>query len=181
MVHGGKVWMGGDSAGVAGHSLLVRTDEKVFTVGEFIFGFTSSFRMGNILHYCFTPPEQTTADYADIMRYMVAKFIPAVRACFATNGYGKVAGTSGDEGGNFLVGFRGQLFNIECDYQVGISTHGFDAVGCGSQIALGSMYATNTLMKGKGENYPHNSLTLALQTAEAFSSGVRGPFVIKSV
>ena len=30
---GAKVWIGGDSAGVAGWSLTVRADEKVFAVG----------------------------------------------------------------------------------------------------------------------------------------------------
>ena len=35
LVHGGKVYMGGDSAGVGGYCLTVRADEKVFRNGEF--------------------------------------------------------------------------------------------------------------------------------------------------
>jgi len=44
-----KIYMGGDSAGVANYSLSVRKDPKVFKRYGFIFGFTSSFRMGQLL------------------------------------------------------------------------------------------------------------------------------------
>ena len=56
--HKGKVYIGGDSAGVAGYSLSVRADQKVFINGNFIFGFTSSFRMGQILRFGFNPPRR---------------------------------------------------------------------------------------------------------------------------
>ena len=46
LVHDGKVYIGGDSAGVAGMDLHLRSDPKVFTVGEFVIGYTTSFRMG---------------------------------------------------------------------------------------------------------------------------------------
>lgn len=45
LVEKGNVYIGGDSAGVAGLSISIRGDEKVFKVGPFIMGFTSSFRM----------------------------------------------------------------------------------------------------------------------------------------
>ena len=46
LVENGKVYIGGDSAGVAGLDVRMRSDEKVFTKGNMIFGYTSSFRMG---------------------------------------------------------------------------------------------------------------------------------------
>lgn len=49
LVENNKVYIGGDSAGVAGLSLMKRADEKVFKKDEFIFGFTSSFRMGQLI------------------------------------------------------------------------------------------------------------------------------------
>ena len=39
LVENSKVYIGGDSAGVAGYGLSVRADEKVFKKGDFIFGF----------------------------------------------------------------------------------------------------------------------------------------------
>ena len=44
-----KVIIGGDSAGVAGLNITVRKDVKVFEVGEFVIGCTSSFRMMQII------------------------------------------------------------------------------------------------------------------------------------
>jgi hypothetical protein len=46
LVHEGTVYIGGDSAGVSGYSMTVRADAKVFTVGPYLLGFTTSFRMG---------------------------------------------------------------------------------------------------------------------------------------
>lgn len=41
-----KVYIGGDSAGVGGSHVTIRRDSKVFKNGNFIMGYTSSFRMG---------------------------------------------------------------------------------------------------------------------------------------
>ena len=47
LIDGRRVWMGGDSAGVSGLDITVRADAKVFRNGDFLIGFTSSFRMGH--------------------------------------------------------------------------------------------------------------------------------------
>lgn len=44
-----KIYMIGDSAGVSNLDVTVRSDKKVFFNGDFLFGFTTSFRMGQIL------------------------------------------------------------------------------------------------------------------------------------
>jgi len=55
--HDGRVYIGGDSAGVAGYSITSRADAKVFTVGPYVMGFTSSFRMGQLLRYGLKAPK----------------------------------------------------------------------------------------------------------------------------
>jgi ATP-dependent protease HslVU (ClpYQ) peptidase subunit len=162
----GNVYMGGDSAGVAGLSISVRNDEKVFTNGPFIMGFTSSFRMGQLLRYKFDPPKQTVG--VDDMKYMVTDFVEAVRSCFSQHGYG----TGKDQtGGTFLVGYNGVLYTIDSDFQVGIPGEAYDAVGCGADLALGAMFAS----KGKK---PEERVKVALEAAAMFSGGVLPPFVI---
>ena len=81
----GKVWIGADSAGVAGYSLVIRADEKVFIKNDFIFGFTDSFRMGQLLRYRFEPPKHHPDD--DLMEFMSTDFIDAVRKCFKDYGF----------------------------------------------------------------------------------------------
>lgn len=160
------VYLGGDSAGVAGLSLSIRADEKVFANGPFIMGFTTSFRMGQLLRYKFDVPAQTV--YQDDMQYMVTTFIDTARLCFQNNGFGDKGAT---KGGSFLVGYRGKLYTVSSDFQVGISADTFDAVGCGSDLALGAMYAASKLD-------PIKRITTALEAASYFSAGVAPPFRI---
>ena len=166
LVHDGDVYIGGDSAGVAGLSITIRSDEKVFGNGPFIMGFTTSFRMGQLLRYKLAPPAQTV--HQNDMEYMVTSFVDSCRQCFAGNGFGDKDATVG---GNFLVGYKGKLYNIEGDYQVGVPRAAFDAVGCGSDLALGAMFATEGLP-------PEKRIHAALAAASTFSAGVAPPFTI---
>lgn len=170
LVDDGKVWMGGDAAGTSGWSLQTRDDPKVFINGEFIIGYTSSFRMGQLLQYCFTPP--TPIEGCDGMRYMVTQFIPAVKQCLADGGWKKNEGGR-DDGGTFLVGWRGGLYMVDDDFQVARMLHKFAAVGCGQDLALGSLLST-------GGKEPEYRVIMALEAAGAFSAGVRGPYTVLS-
>lgn len=171
-----QVWMGGDSAGVSGWDLSLRADPKVFTNGEFILGFTTSFRMGNLLRFAFTPP--TPHEGQDLFAFMCVDFVNAVRDCLKAGGYASKSNET-ESGGTFLVGFRGRLFRVDSDYQVGESRGGYDAVGCGAPYALGAL----SLMRSD-EHFDRfeeaTQVRNALEAAESHSAGVRGPFTILS-
>ena len=167
-----RVFLGGDSAGIASnYRLTVRADRKVFRNGSFIMGFTSSFRMGQLLAFTFNPP--TPRIGVDIMAYMVTDFIDAARARMKEGGFARVR-EAAEEGGTFLVGYSGRLFHIADDFQVGESIHGFDACGCGEELALGSLRSTRAWPD------PEARIKEALETAETFSAGVRGPFFFEA-
>lgn len=168
LVEGDTVWIGGDSAGVAGYELTVRSDQKVFRNGPMLFGFTSSFRMGQLLRYRLQVPEHDSC--VDVDKWMATTFIDAVRTCLRDHGFAK-KNQEQESGGTFLVAYRGRLFNIADDYQVGVPLDGFDAVGCGGEVARGALFACSRLSGRK-------RIALALQAAERFSAGVRGPFHI---
>jgi ATP-dependent protease HslVU (ClpYQ) peptidase subunit len=170
LIDNDKVYMGGDSAGIAGYDLTIRADPKVFVNGSFLIGYTSSFRMGQLLRFKFKPPYHKPE--ICIEEYMMTDFIDAVRQCFKDNGYTEI-NNNRETAGTFLVGYKGRLFTVDSDYQVGESLNKFDAVGCGGSYALGSLNSTI------GE--PEERIKKALETAEKFSAGVRGPFVIENV
>jgi ATP-dependent protease HslVU (ClpYQ) peptidase subunit len=170
-VEGGTVWMGGDSAGVGGYDLTVRADKKVFKNGEMLFGFTTSFRMGQLLRYAFTPPDHDPR--VDVEKYMSLYFIDSVRECLKKHGWAEKHNEQ-ERGGLFLVGYKSQLFRVDQDYQVGVPVDPYSAVGCGEQIAHGAMFAAKDL-RGR------ERIEVALQAAERFSAGVRGPFHIESL
>lgn len=173
VAHEGRVVMGADSAGVdtGRYSLCVRADRKVFRNGDFVMGFTSSFRMGQLLAHALNPPKPREG--VDLFAYMVTDFINAARDCLKLGGYA-TRQSEQEVGGEFIVGYRGRLFKIQSDYQVEESSHGFAACGCGDLIALGSLHGT------PGAD-PKERVLLALRAAETFSAGVRQPFHIESI
>lgn len=175
LAHEGKVYIGADSAGVGGLNLTVRADRKVFKNGEFLIGFTSSFRMGQLLQHDFSPPRRH-ADQ-DVFAFMVKAFIKEVRDCFKSGGFAERR-SEAESGGTFLVGYEGRIFQVDDDYQVGENVEPYAACGCGSQIALGALYATSDL---KEVMSPGERVMLALKAAEAFSAGVRAPFHIETI
>ena len=173
IVEDGTVWLGGDSAGVGGLSLSTRSDPKVFKNGEFVIGYTTSFRMGQIIEYHLTPP--TPYEGENGMAYMVKRFIPSVKSSLKTHGF-EYSDCGRDSGGTFLVGYRGELYEVESDYQVARVRQSYHACGCGQDLALGSLHATDSF-----ELAPRERIHMALDAAMEFSAGVRGPFNVVSV
>lgn len=170
LVHDGTVHIGGDSAGVGGWRMTVRADTKVFRNGPYVFGFTSSFRMGQLIRWSLLAP----APDGDLDRFMCTTFIDSVRACLKEGGFAK-KNSEQEEGGTFLVGVAGRLFTVHSDYQVGEAVDGYAAVGCGEEPALGALFATANMGLAADER-----LELALEAAERFSAGVRAPFAYVS-
>lgn len=168
LVHEDRVYIGGDSAGVAGYQVTVRRDPKVFRNGPYAFGFTSSFRMGQLLHHAFDPPAPTV----DLDKFMSTTFVNAVRDCFKAGGYAR-KDSEQESAGTFLVGVNARLFEIGPDYQVGESVDPYDACGCGVDVLKGAMFAS------EGQP-PKVRIRTALAAAERFSGGVCGPFTIVS-
>lgn len=167
-----KVTIGGDSAGVSGLHITIRKDPKVFRVGEFIIGCTSSFRMIQLLRFSFKPPEIKTKN---IYEYMCTDFINAVRECYKEGGFLQKAKDGDDKGGTFLVAYKRHLFEIDEDFQVGEHFNGMHAVGCGQAYAVGALRSLSKL-----KLTPKEKVLRSLETAAFFSGGVSKPFIVHS-
>jgi hypothetical protein len=165
----GAVYMGADSAGSNLYTIRTRIDPKIYKVGPFMFGFTTSFRMGQLLGHAFKAPDRDPRVPTD--RFMTTTFIDAVRDCLKVGGYATKTNEV-EQGGTFLVAYEGRVFEIDSDYQVGESALPYEAVGCGTDIAMGSLFTTQG-----GAMTPAERIEVALRAAEAFSCGVRGPFI----
>lgn len=172
LIENGVVYMGGDSAGVDGLDVIIRKDAKVFEKNGFLIGYTTSFRMGQLLRFKLEIPESKEIK-KDLYEYMCTDFIESVRECFRDNGY-MIINNNEEKGGCFLVGVNGRLFRIENDLQVGESILTYDAVGCGASYAKGAMHAI-----GNNSGLTASmKLTMSLDSACEFSAGVRGPYVL---
>lgn len=172
-VENDKVYIGGDSAAVSNINITIRKDPKVFMNSEYLIGFTSSFRMGQLLMYCDLP--RIRPDESDIYKFMCTEFINKVRSVFRKNGYSTVE-SSVEYGGVFLVGYKGRLFKIYSDFQVAESYEPFASCGCGEDYALGAMH-----MIHETNLTPEEKIEKSLMCAEHFSGGVSKPFIIKNI
>lgn len=174
LVENGVVYIGGDSLGSNGYFKTVRKDKKVFKLKDTdnaIAGYTSSFRMGQLLMYgsgLIDSRDEPDIDH----EYLVTKFIPKLTSLFENGGYGK--NNSGSKsGGTFLLGYKDKLYQIQSDYQVGEPSLGYDACGSGEDFALGSLHSTE-----RSGLSPEERIHKALQAATEFSVGVGAPFYI---
>lgn len=167
LVHNGRVWLAGDSAGVAGYSITIRKDPKVFALPNgYVAGYTSSFRMGQLIQHAFTPPKPR----GDVHRFMCTTFVDKLRDCLKAGGWATKYYEQ-EHAGTFLVGIQGHLFVIEGDYQVGEAADGYHAVGCGDDLARGSLHTTRHLHMP-----PRQRLVSALDAAAHHSAGVAPPY-----
>lgn len=172
IVEDGVVYMGADSAASNGSFIFEVQDCKIFNVRDFMIGYTTSFRMGQILEYCFNPPEQTSSQ--DTLQYMVSSFVPSLMDTFEH--YGFLSPGPPKNGGNFLVGYRGDLFEIQNDFSVLRSANGYAAVGSGQDYCYSSLFTSLDF-----DISPVDRLELALSSASHFSTTVQGPFHISSM
>ena len=165
------VYIGADSAGVdkTTFSSHVRRDKKVFERGPFLFGFTSSFRMGQLLQYKLVLPEQ--ADGQSDFAFLVGPFIDAVRQCFTDGGFTQKT-QEREVGGVFLIAYRDNIYTIYDNFQIEQVAHPYNAIGCGEEVAKGSLYSS------VGHRVTKTRVLLALKAAAYFSGAVRGPFHI---
>lgn len=171
---GTEIFVGGDSAAVgSSHWIDARKGPKVFVKDNFIYGFTSSFRMGDILQYSFVEPLRDPK--ASIDSYLRNEYVDALRQHFKDKGFITVDKQS-EHGGTFILGYSGRLFTVESDFQIGESIRSYVAVGSGNSHAQGSLYST------EGMNIPaRDRIVLALEAAENHVTSVRSPFVVESL
>lgn len=180
-----RIVMGGDSAGCNSSGLVeLRSDPKVFKRDGYLMGYTTSFRMGQILRYWAELPEPSKS--GDLHAFMVRDFIPAIRDAYLEHGFAKTFGrgeTKGEKnysesgqawGGQFLVGVRESLFIVHEDFQVGEPLLPHFAIGSGALVAFGALFATADLA-------PEERVQIALESAVEHTSCVRPPFVLGSI
>lgn len=167
-------WIGGDSLGSNGYTKATQLPSKVFRHDVFkniLMGGTSTFRHLDLLKYSeelFNKSdwyEKTDIDH----KFMVTKFVPKVIELF---GKGIISEDASNRGGNFILTTPERVFEIQTDYSVLEPEFGFCSVGCGEELAMGSLITT----KDMDELSVPDKIIKALEAAEAYSCGVQRPF-----
>jgi ATP-dependent protease HslVU (ClpYQ) peptidase subunit len=164
----GGVLLAGDSLGSDGESGTSYLAPKVFRLSaQVAAGFTSSFRMGQLLEHNLELPVL----HGDERAWAIKDFVPALRELFEEHGYSKIEHNE-ETGGTFLLAVRARLFLVQGDFAVLESRVPYDACGSGEQFAMGAMHA---LYRPKMKHH-RAFLKAALDAASAFSVGVGPPY-----
>jgi len=165
------IWMGADSAGTDGFgSQMPRADTKVFHNGPMTFGFCGSFRMGQLLRFNLKVPAQ--AEGLSDFEFMVTNFVDAVRKTLKRGGFTHKKNNV-ESGGEFLVAYKDSLYHIEEDFQVGLDTRDFVAIGSGTWTAGGAMAVLSELGMA-----PRQAILKALKIVADQDAYVAAPFVV---
>lgn len=172
LVDNGKVYMGGDSASTSGNDIRTISLKKVFRHKQFLIGYTTSFRMGQLLQYSLDVPPQK--DNQGDTEYMVTTFVDTIRELFKDKGYAEVKDNK-EAGGRFLIGYKDRLYKICSDFQVIEYKDGFDSCGCGDSYAVAAMKALEFHL------IPQTRILKSLEIAAYFSAGVAGPFYVETL
>jgi ATP-dependent protease HslVU (ClpYQ) peptidase subunit len=160
------IYIGGDSAVSTGDLVQTMADPKIWRKGQFIFGYAGTLRAGQIIKYDMSiPPINNRLP----MEYMVKSFTKSMRKCLKAAGAAREEHKEEENPNQFLIGFRGHLFEIDEAYGVCEVADEFVAIGSGTEYALGSLHTTKGMATG-------DRIIRALDAASYFCAGVRPPF-----
>lgn len=164
LVKNNHVWMAGDLCGSNGFTKKVYPDTKVFMNGDFILGYTSSFRLGQILQYNWSQPARLEG--LTDREYLQLDVIESFRECFNRFGYGVKDGLE-DVGGNFLIGYKGCIYEMQPNFSV-LKHEDFASVGSGGDFADASL----AILTEDEDFDPYYVLQKAISVAARFTTSV---------
>jgi ATP-dependent protease HslVU (ClpYQ) peptidase subunit len=165
-----SVVIGGDTMSSDDTGLFPRLDEKVFLVGDVLFGCADSYRVAQVIRYGLELPPHPEG--MSDMAYLVTEFTGALRRTLKAAGAIRREQETDTYEGTLLMAYRGLLAEVGEDFSIAIPRGGYVAIGSGALVALGALHATR---KNKD---PKKRVLLALEAAAEHAHGCRGPFVV---
>jgi ATP-dependent protease HslVU (ClpYQ) peptidase subunit len=171
-VEDGKVYMAADSAASDGESVCVRRDTKLFNLRNMLFGFCGSYRVGQVLRYTPEMPRQlkSQTDHQFLCTDFVDFLIELLESSRTLANEGGLASLGLS---NLLLGYKGMLYHIDSDMQVGVESTPYCSIGSGFQFATGAMHAMTGV-----DLPPKERLTKAVMAAADNAIGVKPPILV---
>jgi ATP-dependent protease HslVU (ClpYQ) peptidase subunit len=180
MIENEHIWLGADNGAYGEVEREVRNHPKVFQKGSMLIGSAGSLRIPQIIQYSMHQPAHPKG--YNVMKYLVNVWVPALRTALVDNKVLPKDITDGDDdkvvpSSILLLGYRGELFTVEDDGNIGRFVTNYMSVGTGSGYALGALCQQAML---NDTRHPQTRVRDALEIAAAHVNNVRGPFTIIS-
>lgn len=161
--------MGADSFLGNHHTQQRVGEQKLAWVDDVLFGFSGSVRMGQLVRYRLEIPDHPSDMSSD--EWVATKLSDALKDCFEGHDFAKKK-DGRSQGGFFLVGYRGGIYEAQPDYDLSRLREGYTATGAGWAVALGALRATP-------EEDPLARVYLALEAACHHSPWCEPPLQIE--
>ena len=170
--HNNEIYIGGDSLASDGNGFCsIYNEPKVFHKDKFLFGYSGSFRVAQILKYNFDIPYHHP-DLSD-MQYLVGVFIPSLQIILESNNSVKNTdnGQEMADDCRLIFSYNNSLYCLHSDYQIEENEDNIISIGMGDTIALGAMYALH-------DKNTEARIIRSLEIVEKLNSSVRAPFIV---
>lgn len=185
----GNVILGADSAANDGNVLIPNLYEKIVThtisvwpdgpdTIDLAIGTCGSTQIGSIVRNFLELPRLDNPRL--VLEYMQTSFLMALMQAISASGYEReidpaAVHIGGDE---ILVAINGYLVFIDQNMGISANGRGFDAIGSGREIALGSLQTTHII---KDSPDAQSRVLGALDVVSELSINVAGPYQLVEV
>lgn len=129
-----------------------------------VIGLTGRVNISNYIKYGFLAPEIEKDE--DFTVYLVSTFLPELKKGLKEAGIIKVDNSMTDINAEFLLFYKGKVYKVDDSLGITDTDFDFDAVGSGSEYALGSLSTTSKKMK------PENRVKKAIEVASDHTRSV---------
>jgi len=165
---GDKAVIAGDFLGSNGHTKNINMQSKVFEHSGMIFGYTSSFRFGQVLECMLDdntlyPPTNSNDTYS----WLIRNFIPKLKKTLEENDC---------NAGVALICINNQIWQLHSDFSVLRNENGVSSVGSGEYHASAAIAAIFNFDKSKKEKFDNKILEIAYKVTSDMVTSVSNKY-----
>ena len=171
--HNNSVILAGDKMGSNGYTSRNFLRPKIFQNGDFYFGYTTSFYMGQLLQFNWDPPYRFPNENDD--EYIFKSVVKSLSDMFESHNLGtsKAENDLEPERGSFIMVYKGRIFEVLSNMAI-LEVENFTSVGCGSEVMEGCIKMWYYLPPSNFEI--EEVLTIAYDVVSQRSCGVSSEF-----
>lgn len=150
---------------------MPKGQSKIVDVDGILIASAGDVRGCNILEHGLKIPKVTAKSDE---HFITSYFIPAVRQAFSDAGYEKTSDGISSHETEFLVAYRGRIYEIDCDYSWIQDSRNIYTLGSGGNIALGVLATLvgDTITRTEARKWAHQALDITSQ----YNADTAGPF-----
>jgi ATP-dependent protease HslVU (ClpYQ) peptidase subunit len=120
------------------------TQLKITERGKYLLAGAGDSAPCDYFQHTFKPPTPRGVEWDDLYHFMIAKFVPALKKCLKENDW-KADANDSESGFSFLVVVGGEVFSLDDDFSIALTSSGIYGIGSGSTYAVGALLNGATL------------------------------------